>query len=67
MNAEAKATQAWKESCPDLFDVTTLGDKHPAEYLANRLESAFHDGMFAGRQIERAEIEARLLAAVRGE
>ena len=66
MNAEAKATQEWKESCHNLFDATTLGDKRPAEYLANRLESAFHDGMFAGRQIERAEIEARLLTVVRG-
>ena len=64
MNAEAKATHEWKESCPDLFDVTTLGTK---QYLANRLVSAFHDGMFAGRQIERAEIEARVLAVVRGE
>jgi hypothetical protein len=66
MNAEAKAIKAWKAAHADCYDVTTLNPRGSGQYLANRLDRAFLDGLAVGREIERAEIEARLLAVVRG-
>jgi|HubBroStandDraft_4_1064222.scaffolds.fasta_scaffold35062_3 hypothetical protein len=72
MNEEQAAIDAWFESDEgrSLSDVTTIMsqvNKTDSQYLRNRLYRAFTAGMKAGRQIEREEIEGRLLKLLRGQ